>query len=805
MDTEGFGGVGEGQNHDTRIFLFALLLSSLFLYNSVGAIDENALQTISLVTNLAREIHKTEERELDEDEIAETFPFFLWIVRDFALQLVDSQNRDLSAGEYLENALSQLRGNSDSIENKNKIRRQFKHFFRSRDCITLVRPVEREADLQRLEELSPLELRPEFIRQIEKAKKLIFARAKRKMMKGTPVDGPKLLALAKAYAEAINAGKAPNLESAWTYLTIRENEKLSDMLLEKYSQKVSGMKDESSSIVQEAIQEFNKNRFGSTQDAQKTLEKFLINLEERVKALTAKKAKEMKENAKKEAKKIIDGIRAKIIAGAIEISRLDQICEDELQGLKKRLGWSSDEEPSARAVFKIFAQKKGELSTLALSFNEGTLNKKISELETSLHHSTVKEKTFEKEILLLKEQIQVEQLERKRAERLAAEKSALNEELKERVNKLESKLDMKEGEILAAVNHHEEKRASIISTLQEENKILKIQMSNQLGESKKEIALLQQKEHQLQNEVRRMKEAILEKERDLELAKSESKKPDENQRFVEAILEERTKDFEELKESYEKVIQALSGEKSMLQQQLKTLIETVESQKAQSIGLLDDIRAKINGLDAQKKYSEDKSSKVKEKYSDYKKIVTHTTVSQCVKCNQFISTALFKSHLDLCLDEKPNQNQAENSRNFITVSVKIGQTLVREEQRPDGKKTCTEYIMHVERADKSWYVSRKFKEFCELLGDLEAAIPGLILPPSCQELWGFLNDIWSLLGGKSIPIEERRKLLQNMMRDLCKLEVVVTSQVFRRFLGESAKMVENPDEFTPSKKIKSAY
>ena len=43
LDTEGFGGIEEGMNHDSRIFLFAILLSSYFIYNSLGSIDENAL------------------------------------------------------------------------------------------------------------------------------------------------------------------------------------------------------------------------------------------------------------------------------------------------------------------------------------------------------------------------------------------------------------------------------------------------------------------------------------------------------------------------------------------------------------------------------------------------------------------------------------------------------------------------------------------------------------------------------------------------------------------------------------------
>lgn len=34
LDTEGFGGMDENSTHDSRIFLFSLLLSSFFIYNS---------------------------------------------------------------------------------------------------------------------------------------------------------------------------------------------------------------------------------------------------------------------------------------------------------------------------------------------------------------------------------------------------------------------------------------------------------------------------------------------------------------------------------------------------------------------------------------------------------------------------------------------------------------------------------------------------------------------------------------------------------------------------------------------------
>lgn len=56
MDTEGFGGIDEDTNHDTRIFMFSILLSSYFIFNSQGTIDENALTSLSLILNLANEI-----------------------------------------------------------------------------------------------------------------------------------------------------------------------------------------------------------------------------------------------------------------------------------------------------------------------------------------------------------------------------------------------------------------------------------------------------------------------------------------------------------------------------------------------------------------------------------------------------------------------------------------------------------------------------------------------------------------------------------------------------------------------------
>jgi hypothetical protein len=49
IDSEGIGAFDEDENHDTKIFLMALLLCSYFIYNSMGTIDENAINNLSLI------------------------------------------------------------------------------------------------------------------------------------------------------------------------------------------------------------------------------------------------------------------------------------------------------------------------------------------------------------------------------------------------------------------------------------------------------------------------------------------------------------------------------------------------------------------------------------------------------------------------------------------------------------------------------------------------------------------------------------------------------------------------------------
>lgn len=75
-----------------KIFCLAVLLSSNFIYNSMGSIDEQALQTLSFVLNFVSNIDQSG---------ACNKPNFLWIVRDFALQLVNDKGENLTSNQYL--------------------------------------------------------------------------------------------------------------------------------------------------------------------------------------------------------------------------------------------------------------------------------------------------------------------------------------------------------------------------------------------------------------------------------------------------------------------------------------------------------------------------------------------------------------------------------------------------------------------------------------------------------------------------------------------------------------------------------
>lgn len=222
IDTEGIGALDEDQTHDTKIFTLAILASSCFVYNSVGSIDETAIQNLSLVVNLTKHIQlkasDNSEDDEDPDEIASYFPTFFWVVRDFSLQLQDPEGNSINSKEYLERALAPQNGFSDDIEEKNRIRRLLTAFFKDRDCITMIRPLVDETKLQNLDKMDFKELRQDFVEQAKSFRKRLMGSIKVKTLHDQKLNGELYCSMMNSYVAAINDGAVPNIENAWNYM-----------------------------------------------------------------------------------------------------------------------------------------------------------------------------------------------------------------------------------------------------------------------------------------------------------------------------------------------------------------------------------------------------------------------------------------------------------------------------------------------------------------------------------------------------------------------------------------------------------
>ena len=263
IDTEGLGAYDEEINHDSKIFLIAILISSLFVYNSFGAIDENQINNLSFVLNLSKTIKiKSASIEDNEEELAKYFPTLLWLLRDFSLKLEDEYGNVITEKQYLENALKELNGLTSTIEEKNRVRNLIRAYFPERDCYVMVRPTENEQDLQNLQHLQDNKFRKEFLEQSKIFRNKVMKKTKPKRLNGKVLTGAMLVEFVQNILDSINSGAIPVIENSWKYIMKNECIKNSKELINKFLLEINKYKDE------------NKNK----KDFLKNIKKYTKNL-----------------------------------------------------------------------------------------------------------------------------------------------------------------------------------------------------------------------------------------------------------------------------------------------------------------------------------------------------------------------------------------------------------------------------------------------------------------------------------------------------------------------------------------------
>ncbi|KAL0889277.1 hypothetical protein Bca101_013260 [Brassica carinata] len=271
LDSEGIDAYDQTGTYSTQIFSLAVLLSSMFVYNQMGGIDEASLDRLSLVTQMTKHIRvKASEGTSSPSELGQFSPIFVWLLRDFYLDLVED-NRKISPRDYLEIALRPVQGGGGDNAAKNEIRDSIRALFPDRECFALVRPLTNEKDLQRLDQIPLEDLRGEFAAGLDSLTKFVFEKTRPKQVAGTVMTGPILAAITQSYLDALNNGAVPTITSSWQSVEETECRRAYDSGIEAYmaafdqskAPEEGVLREEHEEAVRKALATFNANAVGA--------------------------------------------------------------------------------------------------------------------------------------------------------------------------------------------------------------------------------------------------------------------------------------------------------------------------------------------------------------------------------------------------------------------------------------------------------------------------------------------------------------------------------------------------------------
>eukprot|EP01127_Copromyxa_protea_P000187 TRINITY_DN1017_c0_g1_i2.p1 TRINITY_DN1017_c0_g1~~TRINITY_DN1017_c0_g1_i2.p1 ORF type:complete len:1074 (+),score=388.28 TRINITY_DN1017_c0_g1_i2:123-3344(+) len=195
----------------------------------MSILDENALEAMSFVVQLTQHISSKLQHS---GHVSQYMPNFLWVLRDFALDLEDEEGNPITSNQYLERCLTERPG----YGSKNNVRQALKSFFVRRDCITLVRPTNTERDLKSIDSIPESSLRPEFLEGMDRLRKSVFDKIEPKTIMGKRIDGEGFLNLIQNYVDSVNSEVVPNIENTWDRVASQENARFQKLFLAKYKE-----------------------------------------------------------------------------------------------------------------------------------------------------------------------------------------------------------------------------------------------------------------------------------------------------------------------------------------------------------------------------------------------------------------------------------------------------------------------------------------------------------------------------------------------------------------------------------------
>ena len=824
IDTEGLGAYDEEINHDSKIFLIAVLISSLFIYNSFGAIDETQVSNLSFVLNLSKTIKiKSVSIEDNEEELAKYFPTLLWLLRDFSLKLEDKNGNVITEKQYLENALKELSGLTNSIEEKNRVRNLIRAYFPERDCFCMVRPTEDEQDLQNLQNLPDNKFRKEFLEQSKIFRNKVIKKTKPKRLNGRVLTGSMLVEFVQNVLDAINAGAIPVIEDSWRYIMKNECIKSTKELVNKFLLEINQYKDQNKNKKDflQNIKKYTKNL------AEKNVKEFmnnnLIDDEESKKEFSEKLEKKLNQELvrfNKEIDKITEekfetdlGIETnKFIESLKDADYSNNYYKffDDVDTFKeKNMNITPDFPAKNQIMFdkvmlivrkffdielgKIKNNNSMEINDLKKEKNQylnqinelnkgmNSLNSKnndvINKLNMDLDNERNKTKQLEEKIedLVKQNKLDLQNLEKE----LNSRKNDFNIKNDEFLNikkKYEDDLKAKEEQILIMKLNNDK----IMSLNDQKLNYVEKEINNYKDKYNKLLKDSKAKEDKLNKDIiiltEKNKKLMIEKEKNESLSKEQENTNLNN--LMKYLSENLKAQNEENKTMFEKMFKdkedSLKNDKELVKN-----IKEINEKNNELVLNNNTLNNKIKSLEEQNT-----------KLNLYKEIVHNSKGFKCKHCEKNYLYEDFKDHYTNCQKGLiSNTNINNNSINFSPEKLKI-KILKGKVKQDELGKPFLEYIIDVNYDTQNWRINRRFNQFSNLFKTLKNLYKGtgIQMPQSSNIFINFGNNsqFSSFHENKIIQLEK-------FLKDLSEINMINTSKPFRKFL-EFEQYVDEDNE-----------
>lgn len=841
IDTEGLCAYDEEINHDSKIFLIATLISSLFIFNSFGAIDETAINNLSFVLNLCKTIKLRNDtssipNESDSDknsELAEYFPSLLWLLRDFHLKLEDTSGREITEKEYLERSLQNVKGSTDAIEEKNQTRSMIRTYFPERDCYTMVRPVENEIDLQNLQHLDNKQLRSEFVTQAKKFRALVLQKVKPKMFMNKPLTGSMLVELVQSVLNAINKGNIPIIENSWKYIVQSETIKNTNYLIDQFKSELNSFNESSKYNSSTSIKDrskfikdlaskyktlFESNSLLDDETKDGFIHKFQSKLNSEIDKFNKESdivlkthfTKAIDDNLKEFIESFcnndkystktyylfyqdIDAFIAKCEESSSPFPTKSQIILDTVLIIIKKFidvyfikaKNQSEKEIAAYKTAIDKLQSKFKANNDELSKYKQEHSSYLERINDSVAEDKLKKKNFEDKIEVL---LNEKRIERERYERnIAQMKTDFEKKIENTFNSTnqsmnELRIKSEQMNIIKANQHK-------INSINDQKILF---LDSELNNMKDKCALLQnefkRKENNLLNEIALLKaqnESLINENKRSRKHSSEAISTSVGN--LELILKDHlNSQSKENKFILEKFMNSQQMQKDN-SAEIKNAYKNYKEISEENMKLNEDIAA-----------IEDLNKKLEEQLNKmmcYKDIITNTIGFKCRSCLRVFAVEQFRLHFrkcqmsfalrpqqqdDIASDRNDNidYNHIQNNSNDIVAIPNMKLRIIKDKVTQDEyNKPFIEYVISVEYNHQVWQINKRFNQFSSLYKSLKALFNGKLTLPFSSNIFMNVNEMYPHTSNH----EKKISHLNRFITEIANIEAINQSKIFRSF------------------------